>query len=139
MENEKVTVDVIPFDSGEMNVDSAIETGDIEPEKKEPDYFIVVEKMPEPKGGYVEFYKILNHHIKYPAQAKRMHAKGKVVVEFIVDENGELQNMIVLKGIGMGCDEEAMRVIRLTKWNAGRQRGTPVKVKMVQPIYFDLR
>lgn len=98
--------------------------------------FIIVEKMPEPVGGYKTFYKTLSDNLKYPRIAKRTETTGKVFVQFTVNEKGEVQNVSVLRGIGLGCDEEAMRVIQLTKWKAGKQRGRPVKVRMVQPIHF---
>jgi len=103
-----------------------------------PDTFRVVEKMPEPIGGWATFYKTLTKNFKYPKQAQRVGANGKVFVEFTVNEKGELSHFKIIKGIGFGCDEEAKRVIALTKWTAGKQRGRPVNVKMVQPVVFDI-
>ena len=103
-----------------------------------PDTFRVVEKMPEPVGGWASFYKTLTKNFKYPKQAQRVRANGKVFVEFTVNDKGELSHFKIIKGIGYGCDEEAKRVIALTKWTAGKQRGRPVNVKMVQPIVFDM-
>ena len=103
-----------------------------------PDTFRVVEKMPEPIGGWASFYKTLTKNFKYPKQAQRVGVNGKVFVEFTVNDKGELSHFKIIKGIGFGCDEEAKRVIALTKWTAGKQRGRPVNVKMVQPIVFDI-
>ena len=103
-----------------------------------PDTFRVVEKMPEPIGGWASFYKTLTKNFKYPKQAQRVGANGKVFVEFTVNDKGELSHFKIIKGIGFGCDEEAKRVIALTNWTAGKQRGRPVNVKMVQPIVFDI-
>ena len=103
-----------------------------------PDTFRVVEKMPEPVGGWAAFYKTLTKNFKYPKQAERAGAKGRVFVEFTVNDKGELSNFKIIKGIGYGCDEEAKRVIALTKWTAGKQRGRAVNVKMVQPIVFNM-
>ena len=64
---------------------------------------------------------------------------GKVFVEFVVNRQGELSNVKVIKGIGAGCDEEALRVLALTHWEAGRQRGRPVNVRMVMPISFKIK
>jgi protein TonB len=108
------------------------------PEEKTETVFRVVEKMPEPVGGWQTFFKTLQKHLKYPTVARRTNAAGKVFVEFIVNESGELQDLSIIKGIGFGCDEEAMRVIALTKWNPGKQRGRPVKVRLVQPVVFSL-
>lgn len=115
-----------------------IGTIDIPVETPQPDTFILVEKMPEPVGGWPAFYKTLSKNIKYPRQAERIGATGKVFVEFVVNEKGELSNLKILKGIGHGCDEEAKRVLSMTKWNAGKQRGRAVNVKMVQPINFSI-
>ncbi len=103
-----------------------------------PDTFRVVEKMPEPIGGWATFYKTLTKNFKYPKQAQRVGANGKVFVEFTVNDKGELSHFKIIKGIGYGCDEEAKRVIALTRWTAGKQRGRPVNVKMVQPIVFSM-
>lgn len=100
--------------------------------------FIFVEKQPEPINGYKSFYEQLGKMIKYPRQAKSIGTEGKVFVEFIINKNGEPSDFKILKGIGSGCDEEAMRVLALTKWEPGKQRGKPVRVKMVLPIYFKL-
>jgi protein TonB len=68
-----------------------------------------------------------------------MGIEGKVFVEFIVDKDGKLTNIKVVRGIGGGCDEEAIRVIsRMPNWKPGKQRGMPVKVRMIIPIHFVL-
>ena len=116
-----------------------VTTGDFpEPEVPDTVEFRVVEHMPEPVGGWSEFFRTLQKNLKYPGPARRAEVSGKVFVEFTVTENGSLKSLKVLKGIGHGCDEEALRVIALTKWKAGRQRGRPVKVRLVQPISFSL-
>ena len=64
--------------------------------------------------------------------------EGRVFVEFIINRNGDLSDLKVIRGIGAGCDEEAVRVLALTKWEPGKQRGKPVRVKMILPIHFRL-
>ncbi len=108
------------------------------PVEKVVEVWTFVEKMPEPIGGWQTFFKTLIKNIKYPRSASRTNISGKVFVGFIINENGEPQDISIIKGIGYGCDEEAMRVIALTKWNPGKQRGIPVKVRMVQPVNFCL-
>jgi periplasmic protein TonB len=124
----------------DLDQPEAIDFGGVElpVEIAPPDTFRVVEKMPEPIGGWASFYKTLTKNFKYPKQAQRVGANGKVFVEFTVNDKGELSHFKIIKGIGYGCDEEAKRVIALTKWNAGKQRGRPVNVKMVQPIVFNM-
>jgi periplasmic protein TonB len=96
------------------------------------------EKAAEPIGGYEAFYKLLKANLKYPRNAARMNIDGRVFVEFIVNRDGTPVEMKVVRGIGFGFDEEAKRVIGLTRWNPGKQRGRPVRVKMVLPIVFML-
>ena len=109
-----------------------------EPAAEVDSIFFIVEKKPEPANGFGNFYQTLSRNVKYPQQARRIGTEGKVYVEFIVNRNGELADLKVIKGIGSGCDEEAMRVLALTKWEPGKQRGRPVRVKMVLPISFQL-
>lgn len=100
--------------------------------------FVIVEKNPEPVYGFKNFYQQLAKNLKYPTQAKRMGTEGKVFVEFIVNKNGEPSDLKIIRGIGSGCDEEAMRVLSLTKWEPGKQRGKPVRVKMAMQLNFKL-
>jgi protein TonB len=100
--------------------------------------FIAPEVAPVPEVGFEGFYKFIAKNLKYPKQAQRAHITGKVFVEFVVDKNGDVSNLKVIRGIGSGCDEEAMRVLALTKWQPGRQRGKPVKVRMTMPMNFVL-
>jgi len=101
--------------------------------------FTVVEQQPTPNGGMAAFYKYVGKNLKYPAQARRMGIEGKVFVQFVVDKDGSITDVQSVKGIGAGCDEEAVRVIKgATKWKPGKQRGRPVKVRMILPITFKL-
>jgi periplasmic protein TonB len=100
--------------------------------------FVFVENQPEPLKSYKFFYEQLGKNTKYPRQAVRNGIEGKVTVEFIVNKNGEPSDLKVIKGIGSGCDEEAMRVLSLMKWKPGEQRGKAVRVRMALPIFFQL-
>ena len=103
------------------------------------DVFTIVEEQPIPVGGFLEFYKYINNNIKYPEAAKAQGIEGKVFVQFVIDENGELTSVRPMKGIGAGCDQEAVRVLKESKaWIPGRQDGHEVKVKMILPINFSL-
>jgi periplasmic protein TonB len=110
------------------------------PEEEEADeIFTIVEDQPTPAGGMQAFYKYVSDNLKYPAQARRMGIEGKVFVQFVVDRDGKLNEVQAVKGIGAGCDEEAVRVIQgAPKWNPGKQRGRPVRVRMILPITFKL-
>ncbi len=100
--------------------------------------FITAQEPPTPVVGYESFYQQLARFIKYPAQARRTSTEGKVFVEFVVSKKGEPTDLKVIKGIGAGCDEEAIRALASMKWNPGKQRGKSVRVKMVIPVYFRL-
>ncbi len=106
-----------------------------EEEEPEPEIFVVVEEMPDLIGGLGEIQK----KIKYPEIARKAGVEGRVILQFIVDENGNVTEPAVVRGIGAGCDEEALRVVRDAKFKPGRQRGKAVKVKMSLPITFKLR
>jgi protein TonB len=68
-----------------------------------------------------------------------MRVEGKVFVEFVVEKDGTLTQFTVVKGIGAGCDEEAIRIMQeAPAWEPGKQRGRPVKQRMVLPIFFKL-
>lgn len=110
------------------------------PEEEETDkIFNVVEHKPQPKGGMSAFYNYVNKEMEYPNQARRMGIEGKVFVQFVVAKNGELTNVKVVKGLGAGLDKEAKRVVEnAPRWEPGKQRGRPVKVRMVLPITFRL-
>jgi protein TonB len=128
----------------EMTEDLAIEKvieneiGDVEEEDTE-EIFVIVEDAPLPKGGLAAFYQHINSNIQYPRQAQSLKIEGKVFVQFVVGKDGGLTDIQVIRGIGGGCDEEAIRVVKLSpNWQAGKQRGRPVRVKMVLPITFKL-
>lgn len=109
------------------------------PEEKAPETFEIVEDMPEPVGGYEAFYKFVSKNLKYPAKAKRIGIDGTVFLRFVVNENGDMVDLEVMKGIGAGCDEEVLRIFKdPPKWHAGKQRGQPVRVKQVIPVKFVL-
>jgi len=110
------------------------------PEEEATDeIFMVVEDQPEPQGGMAAFYEYVGKNMKYPSQARRMGIEGKVFVQFVVDKDGSISQVQAIKGIGAGCDEEAVRVLKeAPKWKPGKQRGRPVRVRMVLPITFKL-
>ena len=111
----------------------------INAQQVEGQIYTVVEQMPEYPGGTDALLKFIDANIKYPAEAKQKGIEGKVLVQFIIDEKGNVVDLKVLKGIGYGCDEEALRVIKLLPgWIPGKQGGKPVKVKMVIPFSFKL-
>jgi periplasmic protein TonB len=110
----------------------------IEVEEEDPNtVFTIVEESASPNGGINAFNLFIARNVVYPPQARRMGVEGKVFVEFVVERDGSITSVRTLKGIGAGCDEEAVRVIKLApKWSPAKQRGKAVRQKMVLPINF---
>ncbi|ANQ50514.2 energy transducer TonB [Flammeovirga sp. MY04] len=103
------------------------------------DVHIIVQKTAEFKGGLGKFYKFLGKNMKYPKRALKMGVEGKVYVQFIVGKDGSLTDFKVVRGLGAGLDEEAVRVLKLSpKWIPAEQRGRIVRQRMVIPISFKI-
>jgi len=120
---------VVEDDNADKVIEEVIETP----------IFTVVEEMPSFPGGDEARIKFLTENIKYPQMAKESGIQGTVYVTFVVDEKGKVADVRVLRGIGGGCDEEAVRVVKLMPaWNAGKQSGKPVRVQFNMPIRFTL-
>lgn len=110
-----------------------------EEEEVTDEIFTVVEQAPVPTGGYSAFYKYVSETLKFPKTALFLNIDGKVFVQFVVDQEGKISDVVVLKGIHADCDAEAVRVITNSPpWIPGKQRGRPVKVRIVIPIHFKL-
>ena len=108
-------------------------------EEKADQIFDVVETQPNPPGGMSGWNKYLSDNLKYPTQARRMGVEGTVIVVFVINTDGSIQDVEVLRGIGGGCDEEAVKVVtKAPKWEPGKQRGKPVRTRMRLPIRFKL-
>lgn len=102
---------------------------------EEPEIFVVVEDMPELIGGTEALMK----EVQYPPMARQAGVEGLVIIQFVVDEKGNPINPFVAKGIGAGCDEEALRAVMKMKFKPGMQRGKPVKVQYAVPVRFMLK
>ena len=106
----------------------------------EPDYYIVVEKDPEFPGGEIARLKYLRDNVKYPQAAREAGIQGIVYLSFIIEASGTVSNVEVLRGIGGGCDEEAVRVVKnMPKWSPGEQRDQKVRVQYSLQIKFTLQ
>ncbi|MBP7496944.1 MAG: TonB family protein [Bacteroidales bacterium] len=102
--------------------------------------YLIVEQMPEFPGGEEKLLKYLQNNIVYPQTAKENNITGKVFVTFVISRDGAVKDVKVLKGIGGGCDEEAVRVIKnMPKWQPGKQDGKSVDVRFNLPIKFALQ
>jgi TonB family protein len=105
--------------------------------QEDTDIFEIVEQPPEFVGGNIALKKYLKNALKYPPVAQRANIEGRVFLRFVVWKDGSIGNIEILKGIGFGCDEEAVRVITtMPKWRCGRQSGNPINVIYRLPIHF---
>lgn len=107
--------------------------------KTDNEIFTAVEQQPEFPGGPRAFGSFIQKNLKYPLAAERANVGGKVYVQFIVNTDGTIEDVKVLKSVGFGCDEEAIRIIKsVPRWAPGKQSGRPVRSRFTQPITFVL-
>lgn len=99
------------------------------------EFLAFAEVMPEIEGGIGE----LTRQIKYPEIAKKAGIEGKVIAMAFVDEKGVVQDVKIIKGIGAGCDEEVIRVLKKAKFKPGQNKGSNVKVKIAIPFQFKIK
>ena len=112
----------------------------VEDEVVEQEIFQIVEEMPAYPGGDQKLMEFIAKGIKYPQIARETGIQGRVFVGFVVEPDGSVSNVKVLRGIGGGCDEEAMRVVKsMPKWKPGKQRGKAVRVSYMLPVNFKLQ
>ncbi len=104
-------------------------------EEEEEDFFVVVEQMPKLKGGLAKLQGCVN----YPEMARKAGIEGRVIVQFIVNEKGNVEEPKVVRGIGGGADKEALRCVKQSNFQPGMQRGNPVRVQYSLPVVFKLQ
>lgn len=130
--DEIIEDEIIDLDT-ELDLDGPL---DLPPppksEETQDDFFVVVEQMPQLIGGLASLQK----KVKYPEMARRAAIEGRVTIQFIVNEQGEVENPRVIRGIGGGCDEEALKAVMTARFKPGMQRGRPVRVQYSLPIVF---
>lgn len=138
--NNEVIENEADFDAS-LDLDDRLDTdqgpppGDDEEEEEEEEVFVVVENQPELIGGM----KALNEEVNYPDFARKAGIEGRVFVQFVVDEEGNVQNPKVTRGVHKLLNEEALRAIKEMKFEPGKQRGKAVKVQMSLPVTFRLQ
>lgn len=128
-------------DQNEIIEEYVYEAPEIEDEEiVEEEVFLSVEENPEFPGGPAKLLEYVQKNLKYPMMARESDIQGRVFVGFVVEKDGSISNVRVLRGIGGGCDEEAVRVVQsLPKFKPGKQRGNPVRVQYTLPIVFKLQ
>ncbi|WP_443939224.1 energy transducer TonB [Pedobacter sp. MW01-1-1] len=101
--------------------------------------YLGADENPEFAGGMKGWAKYLQKNLDYPTLAQDEQVQGRVVISFVVEKDGSITDVKLIKGIGFGCDEEAMRVIKKSPfWKPGKNRGTPVRVRYNMPITFTI-
>jgi protein TonB len=111
-----------------------------EEEREDSQVFMVVEEMPVFPGGDAALQKYLSTSVKYPTIAQENGIQGKVYIQFVINQKGEVTNATLLRGVDPSLDREALRVVQaMPKWKPGQQRGRPVKVSYTVPINFVLQ
>ena len=130
--DEIIDDEIIDLDT-ELDLDGPL---DLPPppksEEAQEDFFVVVEQMPQLIGGLASLQK----KVRYPEMARRAAIEGRVTIQFIVNEQGKVENPRVIRGIGGGCDEEALKAVMTARFRPGMQRGRPVRVQYSLPIVF---
>lgn len=112
----------------------------VKEEVQKEEVFSYVEEMPTFPGGEDEVLRYISEKVQYPEIAKRAGVEGRVMVSFVVRPSGSLDDFRVIKSLGAGCDEEAIRVCRsMPRWKPGRQNGKSVAVRVVIPFVFKLQ
>ena len=145
VDNEEEIEEEIEIDA-EVSQDEVLEEYDFTPpeieeeEIVEAEIFKVVEEMPEFPGGAAKMMEFIQKNIKYPMMARESDIQGRVFVNFVVEPDGTITNVTVMRGIGGGCDEEALRVVQsMPNWKPGKQRGSAVRCSFTVPIIFKLQ
>lgn len=126
----------------EIRIDEAVGKAEITQkvvESNEPISFATVEKLPAFPGGDAAFGKYLSNNIRYPPVAKENNVQGRVTLSFVVERDGSLTDIKILRDIGSGCGPEAVRVLsKSPHWTPGIQNGKPVRVAYTMPVNFTL-
>jgi len=124
----------------DMDDEVKIQVFDDGDEDDEEHIFVIVEEMPKFPGGDIELMKWISKSVRYPVVAQENGIAGRVHMNFVINESGGIENIVVVRGVDPSLDKEAIRVIKkMPKWQPGKQRGKAVKVSFYLPINFQLQ
>ncbi len=99
--------------------------------------YAMVDEMAQFPGGQAEMLKYLQENLQYPEAAKANNVHGRVFVKFVVERDGSLSDIQIFRGLGSGCDEEAIRLIQsMPKWQPGKNKGKEVRTSKTVPVTF---
>ena len=136
----KAAVSNVAFDKGTDDVAAPVATVNNQITEETDQPFVSVEQMPQFPGGEKEMLKFIKNNLRYPAIATEMGISGTIIVNFVVDRDGKITRIKVVRGIGGGCDEEAVRVLsKMPAWSPGKQGGRAVLVSFTVPLKFMLQ
>lgn len=137
-ELQKTDISTNTNDNPDANIDySQVQNNNVVTDQK-PKIFTYVEQMPSFPGGDKELLNYLAKNIHYPVAARENGIEGKVLIVFVVNEDGSISDVTIKRDIGGGCGEEAARVVKnMPHWNAGKQNGNAVKVQFNLPVQFN--
>ena len=140
VEDEEEIEEEMEVEDMEVDEETEIEIVEEEEEIDEDQIFTIVEDPARFGGGDADLMNYIQKNIRYPQMARESGISGIVYVKFVVTKTGKVDQATVLRGIGGGCDREALRVVRgMPKWNPGKQRGKAVSVWFTLPVRFVLR
>ena len=140
-----VAIGAIDYDKGSDEAEHVLKVNEkvvdeVPPKVEETKVFDVVEQMPQFKGGDAALMEYLNKNIKYPVIAEENGIQGRVVTTFVVERDGSITDVKVIKSVDPSLDKEAVRVVKsMPKWNPGKQNGSAVRVKFTLPVTFRLQ
>ncbi len=139
--DNNIEVDIDDNQNNKVDIYENIESEVEAPEIGGDEIIKVPPVMPEFPGGNEGLHTFLRNNLKYPQQARDVTLEGIVYVSFVVEKDGSISNSYILRGIGSGCDDEALRVVRkMPQWNPGKNElGRPIRVQMNLPIKFVLK
>lgn len=136
--DDELEIDAEASDETEIEFSEPVKVQEANVEEEK--VFTIVEDDPQFPGGDAARIKYLSKNIDYPDMARESGIEGKVFVTFVVEKDGSVTGVRILRGIGGGCDEEALKVVRnMPRWEPGKQRGRPVRVQFNLPINFRLQ
>jgi len=140
VEDEEEIEEEMEIEDMDVDEETEIEIIEEEEEIEEDQVFTIVEQMPQFGSGEADLLNYLAKNIKYPQMAKESGISGIVYVTFVVNKAGKVADVRILRGIGGGCDKEAIRVVKsMPDWKPGKQRGKSVSVQYNLPVRFVLR
>ena len=124
----------------ENNNENTAVNGGFEENVLDNEIFTIISEPPAYPGGESERIHFIQKNIEYPKFARQNKIQGSVYVTFVVEKDGSLTNIKVLRGIGGGCDDEALRIVRaMPKWIPGSKNGFPVRVQITMPVTYVLQ